>query len=102
MTGKIFWGAVNSIFGWSIKNQFCPHNSPQSLASRPVAFLRRRASGSVGGCGVVYMAEPDQPVQRKVALKIIKLGMDTMQVIARFEAERQALALMNHPDIAKG
>src|SRR6266487_739023 len=54
-----------------------------------------------GGCGVVYMAEQAEPVRRRVALKIIKLGMDTRQVIARFEAERQALALMDHPNIAK-
>ena len=54
-----------------------------------------------GGMGVVYMAEQLEPVQRRVALKIIKPGMDTRQVIARFEAERQALALMDHPNIAK-
>jgi serine/threonine protein kinase len=54
-----------------------------------------------GGMGLVYMAEQDQPVRRSVALKIIKLGMDTRQVVARFEAERQALAMMNHPHIAK-
>ncbi len=54
-----------------------------------------------GGFGVVYMAEQEEPVRRKVAMKIIKLGMDTKQVIARFEAERQALAMMNHPHIAK-
>ena len=54
-----------------------------------------------GGMGVVYMAEQTQPVRRRVALKIIKPGMDTHQVIARFEAERQALALMDHPNIAK-
>ncbi|MBL9139733.1 MAG: serine/threonine protein kinase [Verrucomicrobiales bacterium] len=54
-----------------------------------------------GGFGVVYMAEQREPVRRKVALKIIKLGMDTRQVVARFEAERQALALMDHPNIAK-
>jgi serine/threonine protein kinase/tetratricopeptide (TPR) repeat protein len=54
-----------------------------------------------GGMGVVYTAEQAQPVRRKVALKIIKPGMDTKQVIARFEAERQALALMDHPNIAK-
>jgi serine/threonine protein kinase len=54
-----------------------------------------------GGMGVVYMAEQTQPVRRKVALKIIKPGMDTRQVIARFEAERQALALMDHPHIAR-
>src|ERR1043166_2532565 len=54
-----------------------------------------------GGCGVVYLAEQEEPVRRRVALKIIKLGMDTRQVIARFEAERQTLALMDHPNIAK-
>jgi WD40 repeat protein/serine/threonine protein kinase len=54
-----------------------------------------------GGCGVVYMAEQEEPVRRKVALKVIKLGMDTKSVIARFEAERQAVALMDHPSIAK-
>ena len=54
-----------------------------------------------GGCGVVYLAEQQHPVRRRVALKIIKLGMDTRQVVARFEAERQALALMEHPSIAK-
>lgn len=54
-----------------------------------------------GGCGVVFMAEQEEPVRRRVALKVIKLGMDTKSVIARFEAERQALALMDHPNIAK-
>ena len=51
--------------------------------------------------GIVYMAEQEQPVRRRVALKVIKPGMDSAQVIARFEAERQALALMDHPNIAK-
>jgi serine/threonine protein kinase/WD40 repeat protein len=54
-----------------------------------------------GGCGVVYVAEQTEPVRRRVALKVIKLGMDTRQVVARFEAERQALAMMDHPSIAK-
>jgi WD40 repeat protein/serine/threonine protein kinase len=54
-----------------------------------------------GGFGVVFMAEQEQPVRRKVALKIIKPGMDSKQVVARFEAERQALALMDHPNIAR-
>jgi eukaryotic-like serine/threonine-protein kinase len=54
-----------------------------------------------GGMGTVWMAEQQEPVRRKVALKVVKLGMDTKQVIARFEAERQALALMDHPNIAK-
>ena len=54
-----------------------------------------------GGCGIVYMAEQEEPVRRRVALKVIKLGMDTKSVIGRFEVERQALALMDHPNIAK-
>ncbi len=54
-----------------------------------------------GGFGTVYLAEQTEPVRRRVALKIVKLGMDTKQVIARFSAERQALALMDHPNIAK-
>src|SRR5262249_24571908 len=53
-----------------------------------------------GGFGIVFMAEQTQPVRRKVALKVLKPGMDTRQVVARFEAERQALALMDHPNIA--
>ena len=54
-----------------------------------------------GGMGVVFVAEQERPVRRKVALKIIKPGMDSKEVVARFEAERQALALMDHPNIAK-
>ncbi len=54
-----------------------------------------------GGMGLVFVAEQQQPVRRKVALKVIKPGMDTRQVVARFEAERQVLALMDHPNIAK-
>jgi serine/threonine protein kinase len=54
-----------------------------------------------GGMGRVWMAEQTEPVRRRVALKVIKLGMDTKEVVARFEAERQALALMDHPNIAK-
>lgn len=54
-----------------------------------------------GGCGIVYLAEQMEPVRRRVALKIIRLGMDTENVIARFEMERQALAMMDHPNIAR-
>jgi len=54
-----------------------------------------------GGCGRVYMAEQEEPIRRRVALKIVKLGMDTREVIARFDSERQALALMEHPNIAR-
>ena len=54
-----------------------------------------------GGCGVVYLAEQEEPLTRHVALKIIRLGMDTERVVARFELERQSLALLNHPHIAQ-
>ncbi len=54
-----------------------------------------------GGMGVVYLGEQEEPIRRRVAVKLIKLGMDTREVIARFESERQALALMNHPNIAQ-
>lgn len=54
-----------------------------------------------GGMGIVYEAEQSEPVRRRVALKVIKLGMDTRNVVARFEAERQALAVMSHPGIAQ-
>ncbi len=54
-----------------------------------------------GGCGVVYLAEQEEPVRRRVALKIIRLGMESRSVVARFEAERQALAMMDHPNIAR-
>ncbi len=63
-------------------------------------YILREPIGE-GGFGVVYRAEQEQPVRRNVALKIIKLGMDTRAVVARFEAERQALALMEHPNIAR-
>ncbi|MHC4121621.1 MAG: serine/threonine protein kinase, partial [Planctomycetota bacterium] len=53
-----------------------------------------------GGFAIVYLAEQERPVKRRVALKIIKPGMDSKEVIARFEAERQALALLDHPNIA--
>ena len=54
-----------------------------------------------GGMGTVWMADQTEPIQRRVALKVVKEGMDSRQVLARFEAERQALALMDHPNIAK-
>ncbi len=63
-------------------------------------YLLREQIGE-GGFGLVFVAEQQEPVRRKVALKVIKPGMDTREVIARFEAERQALALMDHPNIAR-
>ncbi len=86
---------------------------PESPVTQPIAFAPDEKPSDrigrykllekigVGGCGVVWMAEQTEPVRRRVALKVIKLGMDTKEVIARFEAERQALALMDHPNIAK-
>ena len=88
---------------------------PQAIPTRPATAIlpiTEKAGDKIGrykllqqigegGCGVVYMAEQEEPVRRRVALKVIKLGMDTKTVIARFEAERQALALMDHPNIAK-
>ena len=71
---------------------------PESKRIGPYKLLQKLGEG---GYGVVYMAEQEQPIRRRVALKIIKLGMDTKSVIARFEAERQALALMDHPNIAR-
>ncbi|MEX2308095.1 MAG: protein kinase [Pirellulales bacterium] len=66
-----------------------------------IGTYKLREEIGVGGFGVVFLAEQERPVKRKVALKIIKPGMDTRQVIARFEAERQALAMMDHPNIAR-
>ena len=76
----------------------------QSLSPIPgtqIGHYKLREQIGEGGFGVVYVAEQTEPVRRKVALKIIKPGMDTREVIARFEAERQALALMDHPNVAK-
>jgi len=71
---------------------------PETRRIGPYKLLQKLGEG---GYGVVYMAEQEEPIRRRVALKIIKLGMDTKNVIARFEAERQALALMDHPNIAR-
>ena len=88
-------------------------DTPSSAAAETVAGPLREAPGrrigpykllqliGEGGFGSVFMAEQEKPVVRKVALKIIKLGMDTRQVVARFEQERQALAMMDHPNIAR-
>lgn len=76
------------------------HSAPEQAGSQIGRYKLLQEIGE-GGFGTVYMAEQQEPMVRKVALKIIKLGMDTKQVIARFESERQALALMDHPNIAK-
>src|SRR5205809_1714065 len=77
---------------------------PRAIGEKPgdrIGHYRLLQQIGEGGYGVVYMAEQETPVRRRVALKIIKPGMDTRSVIGRFEAERQALALMDHPNIAK-
>jgi len=74
---------------------------PSEKPGDTVGRYKIREQIGQGGCGVVYVAEQTEPVRRRVALKVIKLGMDTRIVIARFEAERQALAMMDHPNIAK-
>ena len=76
------------------------HN-PAELAGTVIGPYRLLEKIGEGGMGVVFMAEQSQPVRRRIALKIIKPGMDSKQVIARFEAERQALALMDHPNITR-
>src|SRR5438874_12304491 len=76
----------------------------QSACERPGAVIgpyKLMEEIGEGGFGLVFVAEQMHPVRRRVALKVIKPGMDSRQVIARFEAERQALALMDHPNIAK-
>ncbi len=73
---------------------------PEEVGERVGPYKLREQIGQ-GGFGVVWVAEQEKPVRRTVALKIIKLGMDTHEVVARFEQERQALAMMDHPNIAK-
>ncbi len=76
-------------------------NAPDEAVGQTIGRYKLLERLGEGGCGVVYVAEQTEPVRRRVALKVIKLGMDTREVIARFEAERQALAMMDHPNIAK-
>ena len=78
-----------------------PEPAPDEAVGQTLGRYKLLERVGEGGCGVVYVAEQTQPVRRRVALKVIKLGMDTKQVVARFEAERQALAMMDHPNIAK-
>jgi len=76
-------------------------NNPDEAVGQMLDRYKLLEKVGEGGCGVVYVAEQTEPVRRRVALKVIKLGMDTKAVVARFEAERQALAMMDHPNIAK-
>ena len=89
------------------KNKVLRRLSEGGILAAPVAHLGERIGAyrvletlGEGGMGIVYLAEQEQPLRRRVALKVIKLGMDTREVVARFESERQVMALMDHPNIA--
>ena len=95
-----------------VTTSFLPEEARRTVLAAPADFPAEQPGAVIGrykllervgegGCGVVYVAEQTEPVRRRVALKVIKLGMDTKQVVARFEAERQALAMMDHPNIAR-
>src|SRR5262245_23766637 len=77
------------------------HADPVTRTAATIGPYRLLQRVGEGGMGEVWLAEQTQPIHRQVALKIIKAGMDTAQVVARFEAERQALAIMSHPAIAQ-
>src|SRR5262249_53389213 len=75
--------------------------APEAVPAQTLGRYKLLEKIGEGGFGEVWMAEQREPVKRRVALKIIKLGMDSRQIVARFEAERQALAMMDHANIAK-
>ncbi len=81
--------------------KICFEDEPDEESRKFIGRYKLLQKIGEGGCGTVYMAEQHEPVRRLVALKVIKLGMDTKAVVARFEAERQALAMMDHPNIAR-
>src|SRR5207248_2731885 len=91
---------------WGTMSAFTPttNRAEDALLERPgtvIGSYKLLEQIGEGGFGVVFLADQTHPVRRKVALKVLKPGMDTRQVVARFEAERQALAIMDHPNIAK-
>jgi serine/threonine protein kinase len=86
---------------FAVTDAVAPASPPQFPEGTQIGPYKLLQQIGEGGMGVVYMAEQQKPVRRRVALKIIKPGMDSRQVIARFEAERQALAMMDHPNIAR-
>ena len=94
--GTLLDAAPGGVVRAALTKQF-PEEQPGTL----IGCYKLLQKIGEGGCGVVYMAEQEEPVRRCVALKVIKLGMDTREVVARFEAERQALAMMDHPNIAR-
>lgn len=85
-------GGLDATFGWS---------DSYERVGTVIGPYKVREQLDEGGLGIVYVAEKEEPVRRKVALKIVKPGMDTKEVVARIEAEHQALAIMDHPNIAR-
>lgn len=92
---------VKSLSARDLSNTDAPSESHLSLIGKVVGPYRIRAELGSGGMGAVYLAEQHEPVRRQVALKVIKAGMDSEDVISRFQSERELLALMNHPNIAQ-
>lgn len=92
---------AGSFLGDPTIDHVAAYSEPAEQAGTTIGRYKLLEKIGTGGFGDVYMAQQLEPVKRRVALKIIKLGMDTKQVVARFEAERQALALMDHPNIAR-
>ena len=92
---------VSNFLDDSIQSEAMPSEADPIQSMDWIGPYKIREEIGEGGMGVVYVAEQTEPVQRKVAIKVIKPGMDTKEVIARFEAERQALAFMEHPNIAR-
>src|SRR5690349_15960394 len=95
-------GVCATCLGRLVVEQGTTRTAPSAVLDRPGRIGRYKILDTLGegGMGIVYLAEQDVP-SRRVALKVVKVGMDTKEVVARFEAERQALALMNHPNVAK-
>jgi len=100
-SNKFFEDCRPSLVAGEPGNAIPPMGNAEEELGRLIGHYQLLQKIGEGGCGVVYLAEQEKPVRRRVALKIIKLGMDTRNVIARFEAERQALAMMDHPNIAR-
>src|SRR5262249_15949945 len=95
-------GGTGATCGSKTTIKIAPRDAaPDEAVGQAIGRYKLLEKVGEGGCGVVYVGEQTEPVRRRVALKVIKLGMDTKAVVARFEAERQALAMMDHPNIAK-
>ena len=89
----------NDLYTDDLDPTVSPNTSDKVIGKQLGPYKLIRQLGE-GGCGIVYLAEQTSPIRRQVALKVIKPGMDSKQVLARFEAERQVLALLDHPNIA--